>query len=322
MKSFSELRSQSNNLEKITKQLAKTEGKKDFSDDRYWQPQVDKAGNGTATIRFLPASKGEELPYVKIYSHGFQTNAGWVIDNCQTTLGNPCPICEWNGQTIAEHGKSEEDPNSGLNQVRKRGSKRKLNYIANILVVNDPANPENNGKVFLFKFGTKIFEKYMACISPKFEGDEAYLPYDLWEGADFQLRISKKAGFRNYDESKFSARSVVKLNKKALNDEQLEQIWEQQHSLNGEIAPEKFKAYDALKAILTKKLNGAATAKTVEATLEEHLGDKAVSAPKVKSVKAPKNDADDTDLPWEPTTSPSGVDADDLESLKSLIEED
>ena len=244
----------SGNLAKLKAKVEELSASSEVSSDKdnYWKPEVDKAGNGMATIRFLPASPadGEDgLPWVKVFSHGFQGPGGWLIDNCLTTNNQQCPVCEHNNKLW----------NSGVeaNKNVARNQKRKLNYTANIYVVSDPKHPENEGKVFLFRFGKKIFDKITEAMNPAFEDETPINPFDLWKGADFKLRIRKVAGYQNYDSSEFASQSAL-----LDDDAELEKIWKSEHSLKTLLAPEKFKSYDDLKARLDKVLGEAPVAKT------------------------------------------------------------
>jgi len=242
--SFSNLKKQSklgSLTEKLVKQVEKMNNSAGSADDRLWKLECDKAGNGFAVIRFLPAPEGEDMPFVKTYSHAFQGTGGWLIDNCLTTLNQKCPVCEHNSSLW----------NSGIdaNKEVARKQKRKLSYISNIYVVKDPANPENEGKVFLFKYGKKIFDKILEAMNPEFEDDAKIDPFDFWTGADFKLKAKNVAGYRNYDSSAFA-------NQSALNDddEVLEAIWKKQHSLNEFVDPTIFKSYEDLKKRLDNVL--------------------------------------------------------------------
>jgi hypothetical protein len=249
------MKKSSGNLDKLTKAIealsASSDGKSDK--DNFWKPEVDKAGNGMATIRFLPAPAvdGDDgLPWVKIYSHGFQGPGGWLIDNCLTTKNQQCPVCEHNSRLW----------NSGIeaNKEIVRKQKRKLNYMANVYIVSDPKHPENEGKVKLYRFGAKIFEKITEAMNPQFEDETAINPFDLWKGANFKLKITKVAGYQNYDKSEFMSPSAL-----LDDDEELEKIWKSEHSLNEMISDKEFKSYDELKSRLDKVLGGAdAPAKT------------------------------------------------------------
>jgi hypothetical protein len=242
--SFSDLKKQSklgSLTEKLVKQVEKMSNSNGASDDRFWKLDCDKSGNGYAVIRFLPAPNGEDLPFVKQYSHAFQGPGGWLIDNCLTTLNQKCPVCEHNSSLW----------NSGVdaNKEVARKQKRKLTYISNIYVVKDPSNPENEGKVFLFKYGKKIFDKISEAMQPEFEDEVPIDPFDFWKGANFKLKAKNVAGYRNYDSSEFSSQS-------ALNDddEVLEAIWNKQYSLNEFVNPDEFKSYEELKKRLDSVL--------------------------------------------------------------------
>ena len=260
--SFANLKRQSGNLDKLSKAIealsTSSEGGSEKSDN-YWRPEVDKSGNGMATIRFLPASEkdGEDgLPWVKIFSHGFQGPGGWLIDNCLTTKNQQCPVCEHNSTLW----------NSGIeaNKDVVRKQKRKLNYIANVYIVSDPKHPENEGKIKLFKFGKKIFDKINEAMNPQFEDEKAVNPFDLWSGANFKLKIRNVEGYRNYDKSEFASSAPL-----LDNDEKLEAVWKKEHSLKGFVAPENFKSYDELKARLDKVLGVDGSAPAPRTTVEQ-----------------------------------------------------
>ena len=234
--SFANLKKQSK-LGSLTAKLVKEVEKLNTnggSDERLWKLDVDKSGNGYAVIRFLPAPDGEDLPFVKLYSHAFQGPGGWYIENSLTTLGQKDPVSEFN-TTLWNNG-----TDAGKETARKQ--KRKLTYISNIYVVKDPANPENEGKVFLYKFGKKIFDKITAAMQPEFEDEEAIDPFDFWQGANFKLKAKNVAGYRNYDSSEFAAQSPL-----LDDDEALEALWKKQNSLSEFVAADQFKTYDELK---------------------------------------------------------------------------
>ena len=235
--SFADLKKQSklgSLTAKLVKEVEKMNTSSGSSDDRLWKLDVDKSGNGYAVIRFLPAPNGEDLPFVKLYSHAFQGPGGWYIENSLTTLGQKDPVSElntelWNNGTDA-----------GKELARKQ--KRKLTYVSNIYVVKDPANPANEGKVFLFKYGKKIFDKLTAAMQPEFEDEEAIDPFDFWQGANFKLKAKNVAGYRNYDSSEFAAQSPL-----LDDDDAMEAIWKKQYSLAELVAADQFKSYDELK---------------------------------------------------------------------------
>ena len=235
--SFSQLKQSSNSsLDNLSKELTKLNesASNPGQDDRYWKLTVDKAQNGHAVIRFLPASQGETVPWVRMWSHGFQGPGGWYIENSLTTLGQKDPVSEYNTKLW----------NSGVDSDKEvaRKQKRKLQYYANIFVVSDPANPENEGKVFLFKFGKKIFDLINDKMNPEFDDETPVNPFDLWNGCNFRLRARKVAGFRNYDKSEFDSQTAL-----ADDDAELERIWNTQYSLEELVAPDQFKSYDELK---------------------------------------------------------------------------
>jgi len=248
--SFADLKKQSK-LGSLTAKLVKEVEKMNNNgsssgDERVWKLECDKSGNGYAVIRFLPAPNGEDLPFVKLYSHAFQGPGGWYIENSLTTLGQKDPVSELN-TTLWNNG-----TDAGKELARKQ--KRKLTYIANIYVVKDPANPSNEGKVFLYKFGKKIFDKLTAAMQPEFEDEEAIDPFDFWGGANFKLKAKNVAGYRNYDSSEF-ARPDALLD----DDDAMEGIWKKQYSLAELVAADQFKSYDDLKKRLDYVLGNKGT---------------------------------------------------------------
>jgi hypothetical protein len=247
--SFSDLKKQSklgNLTAKLVKEVEKMNTSSGSSDDRLWKLDVDKSGNGYAVIRFLPAPNGEDLPFVKLYSHAFQGPGGWYIENSLTTLNQKDPVSELNSE-LWNNG-----TDAGKELARKQ--KRKLTYVSNIYVVKDPANPSNEGKVFLFKYGKKIFDKLTAAMQPEFEDEEAIDPFDFWQGANFKLKAKNVAGYRNYDSSEF-ARPEPLLD----DDDAMEAIWKKQYSLAELVAADQFKSYDELKKRLDYVLGSKGT---------------------------------------------------------------
>lgn len=218
--------------------------KKDYKDDRFWRPEQDKQGNGFAVIRFLPEVENEDCPWVKIYSHAFQGIGGWYIENSLTTLNQKDPVSELNSE-LWNTG-SEEDKNIA------RSRKRKTNYISNILVIKDEANPQNEGKVFLFKYGTKIFDKIQEKMKPEFKDEEAINPFNFWSGCNFKLKIRKVGGYTNYDKSEFDSSTPLF----GGDEVKMEKIWKQQHNLNQFVSNDNFKSYDELKKRLHDVLGG------------------------------------------------------------------
>jgi len=245
--SFSDLKKQSSIgslTQKLVKEVEKMNNTGGGADERLWKPEMDKTGNGYAVIRFLPAPDGEELPWAKMYSHAFQGPGGWYIENSLTTNGGKDPVSEYNRELW----------NSGIDADKEtvRKQKRKLSYYANIYVVQDKANPQNEGRVFLYKFGKKIFDKIMEAMQPEFEDETPINPFDFWQGANFKLKLKKVAGYWNYDSSEFDRPSPL-----LDDDDALEALWKKQYSLSALTAPDQFKTYEQLetrlKMVLGKK---------------------------------------------------------------------
>ena len=256
--SFANLKKQSklgSLTQKLVKEVEKMNNTSGNNDDRIWKLECDKGGNGYAVIRFLPAPDGEDLPFVKLYSHAFQGPGGWYIENSLTTLGQKDPVSEYN-TTLWNNG-----TDAGKETARKQ--KRKLTYISNIYVVKDPANPENEGKVFLYKYGKKIFDKLTAAMQPEFEDEEAIDPFDFWQGANFKLKAKNVAGYRNYDSSEFTATTPL-----LDDDDALEGLWKKEYSLAEIVATDQFKSYDELKTRLSYVLGNKKVTQDVE-TIDE-----------------------------------------------------
>jgi hypothetical protein len=282
-------KSRSSAFTQLNEQLQKMNSGSFQSDaDEFWQPEVDKAGNGYAEIRFLPAPAEEDFPFVRLWSHSFQGPTGkWYIENCLTTLGQDDPCSEyaselWN--TGIEENKEE---------VRKK-FKRRLSYISNVYIVNDPAKPENNGKVFKFKYGKKIWDKLNDLMNPvQIPGapeEKAINPFDLWEGANFILKIRKVEGYRNYDKSEFAKPAPLHSD-----DEVLESIWKQEHSLAKLVAADNFKSYDELKKRLYIALGKTSPAASAGPSADEGSSFRSTAAPvfKESAAKAPASSDDD-----------------------------
>ena len=276
--SLSSLKNKGSSLDKLKKAVESSSagngGGKNV-DDRFWQPEVDAAGNGYAVVRFLdtPAVDGEDgLPWVQIWSHGFQGPGGWYIENSLTTLGKTDPVGEYN--TVLW--------NSGIeaNKEIARKQKRKLTYIANVLVISDAKRPQNEGKVFLYKFGKKIFDKIKEQLEPQFADETPMNPFDFWKGANFKVKIRNVEGYRNYDKSEFETPAALFNGE----DAKIEQVWKSAYSLKDFLKPENFKSYDELKAKLDKVLGAGglpgATAKRID--------DEEASAPVIRSAPAKK----------------------------------
>ncbi len=265
MSSFANLKRNKSSFEKLTKAIEATTQSTDSGskeDTRFWQPDVDKAGNGMAIVRFLPAAAidgDDALPWVRVFSHGFQGTGGWLIDNCLTTLNDKCPVCEHNSVLW----------NSGIeaNKEIVRKQKRKLNYIANILVVSDPKHPENEGQIKLFKFGKKIFDKITEAMNPEFDDEKPINPFDFWEGANFKLKIRNVEGYRNYDKSEFDSPEPLMNG----DDDKLEEIWKKEHSLKDFLDKKHFKSYDVLKSRLDKVLGFEGAVKPVKSKADDEI---------------------------------------------------
>ena len=288
--SLSDLRKSRGGFDSLMKEVEKIANPQSESrgaDDRYWQPEVDKAGNGYAVIRFLAPPKGEELPWVRVWNHGFKGPSGkWYIENSLTTLGKADPVSEYNTELW--------NSGSEANKEIARQQKRKLSYITNILIVKDPAHPENEGKVFLYKFGKKIFDKIKDVAEPQFEDEKPINPFDFWEGANFKLKIRNVEGYRNYDKSEFDGISSI-----SDSDDAIEAIWNKQHSLTQFLDEKHFKSYDELKKKfeMVMGLNGGAAAtkradeinlEGIDETPKSAFTQKAEKAP----VKAPPKEVD------------------------------
>lgn len=287
MVDFAKLKSQSGkqSLEKLTQELSKVSGNQqdNSKDDRFWYPNVDKAGNGYAVIRFLPAPGEEDTPFVRTFSHGFKgTTGSWLIENCPTTKGHKCPICESNTELW----------NSGIESDKKIVSarKRKLTFISNVQIITDQQNPENEGRVFLFKYGKKVFDKLNDAMNPQFPGDKPVNPFDLWAGANFKLKIRNVDGYRNYDKSEFGPTGPL-----SEDDSEMETTWKKAYSLNEFLDPANFKSYDDLKGKLVKVLGiGTAAAARSKASIEDADDEAPWEAPpKAKAAAAPKFQEDE-----------------------------
>lgn len=283
MTSFANLKRNSGNLDKLAKAIEQLNSAETSNDkDNFWKPEVDKAGNGYAVLRLLPAPAvdGDDgLPWVKVFDHGFQGPGGWYIENSLTTLGQKDPVSEYNSQLW----------NSGIeaNKEVARKQKRRLSYICNVYVVEDPKNPDNEGKVFLYKFGKKIFDKINEAMNPQFEDEKAVNPFDLWEGANFKLKIRNVEGYRNYDKSEFSASSAL-----FDDDEKLEAVWKKEYSLKEFLDPSKFKSYDELKGRLDKVLGLDGSVPAPRTTVEQAKAAPVARKP-VEAITDTSSDEDD-----------------------------
>ncbi len=280
--------SSANALSKLTQEIEKlNQPQRTGADERLWKPELDKSGNGFAVIRFLPAPNGEDMPWAKVWSHAFKGPGGqWYIENSLTTLGKDDPVGELNRELW----------NSGRDTDKEiaRAQKRKLSYYSNIYVVSDPAHPENEGKVFLYKYGKKIFDKLVEAMQPAFADETPLDPFNFWKGADFKLKIRKLDGYWNYDKSEFAAPATLG----DFSDDKLEKIWEQSYSLAEFEAPKNFKSYEDLKKRLDLVLGKSAAPAVVDESQEEVTPQnwgKEVSDFREKAVAAsPVSDSEDT----------------------------
>ena len=313
--SFSDLKKQSklgSLTSKLVKEVEKMSTTSGGADERLWKPEMDKTGNGFAVIRFLPAPEGEELPWAKMYSHAFQGPGGWYIENSLTTIGQKDPLGEYNRELW--------NSGSEANKETVRKQKRKLSYYSNIYVVKDPANPANEGRVFLFKYGKKIFDKVMEAMQPEFEDETPINPFDFWQGANFKLKIVKKDGYWNYDKSEFG--SVEPL----LNDDDaLESIWKKQYSLTAITAPDQFKSYEELERrmnmVLGKKTSPTQSRAVLEQEdeYEEYMEKNSVETKVVEEIEQSYSR---TKSPSLPTINSSDDDEDDALSYFQRLAED
>ena len=257
------------------------EAKKSYTDDRQWKPTVDKAGNGYAVLRFLPQTEGNELPWVRYWDHGFKGPTGqWYIERSLTSIGKQDPVSESNSKLW--NSGNDDDKNVA------RDRKRRLHYVSNVYVESDPANPQNEGKVFLFTYGKKIFDKIMDVMQPQFADEAPVNPFDFWEGASFKLKIRQVEGYRNYDKSEFASPS------KFLDgdEEALEKVYNQIHDLNEFVDPKNYKSYEELASRLALVL-GESAPRTVRAHVSV---DEEAAPPARKTAPAPsptRNNVDD-----------------------------
>jgi len=301
--SFASLKKSRNaSLNKLLAESQKVAGGEQGSsnDDKFWKPTVDKAGNGYAVIRFLPEPQGEDLPWVRIFNHGFQDVGGWYIENSLTTLGENDPVSEYNSMLW------NRGDDAGKEQARKQ--KRRLSYISNIYVVKDPGNPANEGKVFLYRYGKKIWDKLNEAMNPQFEDEDPINPFDFWEGADFKLKIRQLDGYRNYDKSEFDRPSELL----GGDDSELESVYEGLNSLQEFLDRKNFKSYDELKAKLDKVLGLAGSRPTPQATADSFEEDTTVDMDAGKVAPAPKVSE---------TVSTTEEDDDDLSFFEKLADE-
>ena len=290
-------------IDKLSGELSKLNQSTPRDDDGFWKPEVDKSGNGSAIIRFLPAPNGEDVPFVRIWDHGFQGPGGWFIEKSLTTLGEKCPVSEYN--SMLWNSGTEADKTF----VRQK-TKRRLSFVSNIYVVKDLSNPDNEGQVFLYKYGKKIFDKLQDQMTPEFDDETPVNPFDLWDGANFRLKIRKVEGYRNYDKSEFDSPAAL-----LDDDEKLEEVWNSEKSLSDLVDPKHFKSYDELKSKLYRvlALDGGGTANTV--TADE------LSEPKPQKQRKAKQTTEEAP-PWDESVSESNDEEDGLSFFKQLAEDE
>ena len=289
--SFANLKSsRGSSIDKLVKAAEAVSTKaetKSYDDDRFWKPTRDKAGNGYAVVRFLPAKEGEDLPWVRYWDHGFKGPTGlWYIENSLTSIGQDDPVSESNS-VLWNSGRDED-------KALARERKRRLHYISNVLVVSDPENPQNEGKVFLYQFGKKIFDKIMDVMQPQFADEQPVNPYDFWEGADFKIKIRKVEGWVNYDKSEFSKPAALFEGDEA----RLTEVYNKLYSLQDFLKPENYKTYDELKMKLNRVLGVEAIEEPMPSVMDSAP---AQQAPAMSTAEAesmgtsePASDDDDT----------------------------
>jgi len=265
--SFQNLKRNRDQISKLV-QAAESAGgsveKKNYDDERIWKPTVDKAGNGYAVLRFLPAAEGQDLPWVRYWDHAFKGPTGlWYIENSLTSIGQADPVGELNSRLWNTGNDSDKD--------KARTQKRRLHYVTNVLVMQDPSSPHNEGKVFLYKFGKKIFDKIMDVMQPQFADEEPVNPFDFWEGADFKLKIRNVEGYRNYDKSEFSSPAALHEG----DETKLESVYDMVHNLNEFTDPSNYKTYDELKSKLMRVLGEESTAGAYTVKQEAKINDPA-----------------------------------------------
>jgi len=316
MSNFASLKNSSqDSLRKLTEQVSKMtspSGGKEEEANKFWKATVDKTGNGSAILRFLPAPDGEDVPFVRFWDHGFQGPTGkWYIEKSRTSLGEKDPVAEYNSKLWRE---SDNDDSPQRKQARKQ--KRREHFVANILVVKDPANPENNGKVFLYDFGKKIFNKLNELMHPIDDGIEevkAIDPFNMWSGADFYLRIRNVDGYRNYDKSSFGDQKAI-----SDDDDALEAIWKSEHSLKDFVDPKNYKSFEDLE----KRLNEVLDLNTHIRRTDEPMARAEAPVQKTAQPAASTFDVEEDDVPWSNSSAATTEEDDDMSFFRRLAEED
>jgi hypothetical protein len=303
--SFANLKKQSSLgslTSKLVKEVEKMNNTGGSGDDRLWKPEMDKTGNGYAVIRFLPAPNSEDLPWAKLYSHAFQGPGGWYIENSLTTIGKDDPVGETNRE-LWNSGRDEDKETA-------RKQKRKLSYYANIYVVQDKANPQNEGRVFLYKFGKKIFDKVMEAMQPEFEDETAINPFDFWQGANFKLKLKKVAGYWNYDSSEFDRPSPL-----LDDDDALEALWQKQYSLSALVAADQFKSYEQLQTRLKMVLGQKSAPPRYDEETNNEDDDRGSYSPDFSSRSQKSELPEDVSAQLNSLSSSKSVDSDEDDAL-------
>lgn len=323
--SFAEMKKQrAASLQKLSGELTKLNGSTNNveKDDRFWYPEVDKAGNGYAVIRFLPAPEGEDVPFVRLWQHSFQGPGGWYIENSLTTIGQQDPIAEYNNMLWGDRNIKDEGYRPA-ERKQARAQKRKLIYISNVYIIKDPANPQNEGKVKLFKYGAQVFDKLNEVMNPpEMEGEDPKNPFDLWEGANFKIKIRNVEGYRNYTKSEFGDTEPL-----FEDDDEMEEVWKKCHSLQEQIAPDKFKTYEQLKVALDRALRTASPKLTKTAEEDSPYDDDEDNVVEMKTRKTLKEAAPKSFAEKKSKAPPKKVEEDDddddtMNFLQNLADDD
>ena len=303
-------RSSIDNLVKAAEAVGGNTQKQNFGDDRMWKPTVDKSNNGYAVIRFLPANEGSELPWNRYWDHGFKGPTGrWYIEKSLTSIGQNDPVGELNSRLW----------NTGLesDKAKARTQKRRLHYVSNILVVNDPGNPANDGKVFIYQYGKKIFDKIMDAMQPEFEDEAPLNPFDFWEGANFKLKIRDVEGYRNYDKSEFDRQTPL-----SEDDTYLEEVYNKMHKLEEFTDPKSYKTYNELKAKLVSVLGEDAVGAGASSINDEVKLGNSTPPPSMKVEEVLDDTIPDFNETAEDTSSKKKDEDDTMSYFANLVNDD
>lgn len=278
----------SENFDKLKSDVEKLSSGGRQADDRFWNLTVDKSGNGMAVLRFLPPKDGENRAFIKKYTHFFRgENSKFLAEVCPTTIGLECPICQENGRIWKAHPEDE---------ARKliKDKKRKLEYCSNVLVLQDRANPENEGKVFLYRYGAKIFEKITQTIKPDFDDEVSFDPFNIFDGANFVLKAKTKDDYRNYDSSYFDKQSELYDG----DEEKLGEVLENIYSLEAMIDPKLIKSYEELEQQFARVTDtkGKPVRKNVEESIEQDTPKGSNELPWSEDAKSSSDDLDIDDI--------------------------